>query len=253
MSERTSGTSPDRTIGALRVKLFADGADLTDMAELARRPYILGFTTNPTLMRKAGIGDYRQFAQAVMEVVQDRPVSFEVCSDEFAEMEAEAREIATWGASVVVKIPVTNTRAAPSYDLIHRLSHSGVKVNVTAVMTLDQVTATSGALAGGAPSMVSVFAGRIADTGRDPMPIVAHSVRILAAEPQIQLVWASPRELLNVFQADESGCHVITLTTDILSKFDLIGKDLADFSLDTVKMFHRDAVKAGLTLGTSIA
>jgi transaldolase len=188
----------------------------------------------------------------VLRIVQERPVSFEVCSDDFTEMECEAREIATWGPSVVVKIPVMNTVGAASYDLIHRLSKSGVRVNVTAVMTLEQIEEARQALAGGAPALISMFAGRIADTGRDPAPMVARAVEILAAERQVELVWASPRELLNVFQADRAGCQIITLTTDILNKFDLIGRDLADFSLETVRMFHRDALKARLTLGTSL-
>jgi transaldolase len=200
-------------------------------------------------MQKAGVRDYRQFAHEVLAAIPDRPISFEVFSDEFAEMERQAREIATWGRFVYVKIPVTNTRAKPAYDLIHRLSHSGVSVNVTAVMTLEQVERSVEALRGGAPSNVSVFAGRIADTGRDPVPMMADALRILAVEPRAELIWASPRELLNLFQADAIGCHIVTVTTDILKKLDLIGKDLGEFSLETVKMFHRDALKAGLSLG----
>jgi transaldolase len=237
-----------KAIQDLRVKLFADGANLSDMRMLAERPYIRGFTTNPTLMEKAGVRDYRQFAREVLTAIPDRPISFEVFSDEFAEMEWQAREIATWGRCVYVKIPVTNTRAKPAYDLIHRLSHSGVSVNVTAVMTLEQVERSVEVLRGGAPSNVSVFAGRIADTGRDPVPIMVDALRILASEPRAELIWASPRELLNLFQADAIGCHIVTVTTDILKKLDLIGKDLGEFSLETVKMFHRDALKAGLSL-----
>jgi transaldolase len=232
----------------LRVKLFADGADLAEMAALYRRPYIRGFTTNPTLMHKAGIRDYRQFAREVIAVIPDRPVSFEVFSDDFVEMECQARQIGTWGPCVYVKIPVTNSLGEPAYDLIHRLSHAGIRVNVTAVMTLEQVDAAVEAVRGGAPSNVSMFAGRIADTGRDPVPIIAEALRLMAKEPRAELIWASPRELLNVFQADTIGCHIITLSIDILRKTDLVGKDLSEFSLDTVKMFRSDAVKAGLSL-----
>jgi transaldolase len=235
-------------IADLRVKLYADGADLADMAALYQRRYIRGFTTNPTLMYKAGIRDYRQFAREVIAVIPDRPVSFEVFSDDFDEMECQARHIGTWGGCVYVKIPVTNTLGEPAYDLIHRLSHSGVRVNVTAIMTLEQVEAAVEALCGGAPSNVSMFAGRIADTGRDPMPIVAEALRIVAKEPRAELIWASPREVLNVFQANAIGCHIITLTSDILRKIDLVGKDLSEFSLETVKMFRSDAVRAGLSL-----
>jgi transaldolase len=232
----------------LKVKIFGDGAELDGMVSLAREPYIKGFTTNPTLMRKAGITDYRAFAREVVAAIPDKPISFEVFSDEFDEMERQAGEIATWGDHVYVKIPVTNTRREPAYDLIHRLSHGGVKVNVTAIMTLDQVRQVVDALQGGAPSNVSVFAGRIADTGRDPLPIMAEAVELLQREPAAELIWASPRELLNIFHAEEIGCHIITVTPDILKKLSLLGKDLTDFSLDTVKMFHEDAEKAGFTL-----
>ena len=232
----------------LRVQLFADGASLDDMIAMSRRPYIRGFTTNPTLMRQAGVRDYATFARDALAAIPDRPISFEVLSDGFAEMECQARDIASWGASVFVKIPITNTLAQPSYSLIHRLSHSGVRVNVTAVMTLDQVARAVDALAGGAPSNISVFAGRIADTGRDPVPLMAEAVDIAAAQPQVKLIWASPRELLNIFQADQIGCPIITVTTGILNKLDCVGKDLDAFSLETVKMFHGDAMKAGFTL-----
>jgi transaldolase len=237
-----------KTLQDLNVKLFADGADKAGMLEMYRKPFVKGFTTNPTLMRKAGITDYRAFAHEILAEIHDRPISFEVFSDEFDEMERQAREIATWGQNVYVKIPITNTRREPAYDLVHALSHDGVKVNVTAMMTLEQVQAIAGKLRGGAPSNVSVFAGRIADTGRDPMPIMAESVRLLADVPGAELIWASPRELLNVFQADEIGCHIITATNDILKKLDLIGRDLADYSLDTVKMFFNDAAQAGFAL-----
>jgi transaldolase len=230
------------------VKLFADGADLSEMLAMYRRHDIRGFTTNPTLMKKAGVSDYRQFAREVLAAIPDRPISFEVLSDDFCEMEGQAREISTWSPCVYVKIPISDTRGAPSLDLIHRLSHSGVKVNVTAVLTLEQVRAAADALRDGAASSVSVFAGRIADTGRDPVPIMADAVAVLTSVPRSELIWASPRELLNVFQADAAGCHIITLTPDILRKWDLIGKDLRELSLDTVKMFRADAVRAGLTL-----
>ena len=231
---------------ALRVKLFADGADVADMQALAARPDIQGFTTNPTLMHKAGIRDYRRFAREVLAVVGTKPISFEVFADDFPEMERQAREIATWGPSVYVKIPVTDTAGRPTADLAHRLSHDGVRINVTAVLTVQQVAASAAALAGGAPSLVSIFAGRIADTGRDPVPIVAESVRYLAtASPATEVIWASPRELLNIFQADAASCHIITITADILKKWPMVGKDLAALSLDTVRMFRDDAVKAG--------
>jgi transaldolase len=235
-------------VSDLKVKLFADGADKAGMLEMYRKPFVKGFTTNPTLMRKAGVSDYRGFAREVLEAIPDRPISFEVFSDDFDEMERQAREIATWGENVYVKIPITNTRREPAYDLVRALSHEGVKVNVTAMITLEQVRAVADAVRGGAPSCVSVFAGRIADTGVDPMPIMAESVRILADVPGAELIWASPRELLNVFQAEAVGCHIITATNDILKKLDLIGKDLADYSLDTVKMFFNDAAQAGFTL-----
>jgi transaldolase len=234
----------------LKIKIFADGAELDGMLALYRQPSIKGFTTNPTLMRKAGISDYPSFARQVLRAIPDRPISFEVFSDEFDEMERQAREIATWGEHVYVKIPVTNTQRVPAYDLIHRLSHAGVKVNVTAIMTLDQVRDVVAAVRGGAPSNVSVFAGRIADTGRDPVPLMAAAVELLRLEPRSELIWASPRELLNLFQADAIGCHIITVTHDILKKLTLVGKSLDDYSLDTVKMFYDDARAAGFSLQT---
>lgn len=233
---------------ALRIKIFADGADKAGMLEMARKPYISGFTTNPTLMRKAGVVDYRAFAHEIIAAIPNRPISFEVFSDEFSEMERQAYEIASWGDLVYVKIPVTNTRSEPAYGLIRRLAKAGVKLNVTALMTLEQVSEVSNALAGGPSSYISVFAGRVADTGRDPVPMMATAVERLRPHPQQELIWASPREILNIFQADAIGCHVITVTNDILKKLDLIGKDLADYSLDTVKMFYRDAQQAGYTL-----
>jgi transaldolase len=237
-----------KSMADLKVKIFGDGAELASMLTLYRQPYISGFTTNPTLMSKAGIRDYRAFARDVLTAIPDRPVSFEVFSDEVPEMERQACDIATWGDNVYVKIPVTNTRREPTYDLIDRLSHHRVKVNVTAVMTLAQVRNVVARLRGGAPSCVSVFAGRIADTGRDPLPIMKEAVEILRAEPKAELIWASPRELLNIFQADEIGCHIITVTHDILAKLAIVGKDLDDYSLDTVRMFYNDAQKAGFIL-----
>jgi transaldolase len=237
----------------LRTKIFGDGAELDGMLALYRQPFIKGFTTNPTLMRKAGITDYRAFAHQVLAAIPDRPISFEVFSDEFREMEQQAREIATWGEHVYVKIPVTNTRRESAVDLFHRLSHSGVRVNVTAIMTLDQVRAVTDAVNGGAPSNVSVFAGRVADTGRDPVPLMAEAIDIVKAAPKAEVIWASPRELLNIFQADAIGCHIITVTSDILKKLSLVGKDLDDFSLDTVKMFYDDARAAGFSLSRESA
>ena len=232
----------------LRVKLFADGASLDDMAALYRRPYIRGFTTNPTLMRKAGVAHYETFARQVLTAIPDRPISFEVFSDDFGEMELQARAIAGWGPNVYVKIPITNTVGRPARDLIHRLSHDGVKVNVTAILTPQQVADSIDALRGGAPSNVSIFAGRIADTGRDPAPFIRDAVALTADAPGVEIIWASPRELLNLVQADDTGCHIITVTTDLLDKLPLLGRDLGVFSLDTVKMFRDDAVKAGFTL-----
>jgi transaldolase len=237
-----------KPLSELRVKIFGDGAELSGMQALYRQPFIRGFTTNPTLMNKAGIRDYRAFAREVLAAIPDRPISFEVFSDELGEMERQAREIARWGSNVYVKLPVTNTRREPTDSLIERLSHEGVKVNVTATMTLAQVRAIVARLKGGAPSCVSVFAGRIADTGRDPVPIMKEALEILRVEPKAELIWASPRELLNIFQADAIGCHIITVTGDILAKLSNVGKDLDDYSLDTVKMFHSDAQKAGFKL-----
>ena len=228
-------------IDELSVKIFADGADVAGMVALARQPWVKGFTTNPTLMAKAGVTDYHAFASDVLAAIPDRPISFEVFSDEFDEMERQARAIAAWGEHVFVKIPVTNTRGESSAELVRRLSHEGIKLNVTAVMSLRQVEEVVAAVRGGARSCVSVFAGRIADTGRDPVPHMTAALELLAVEPKAELVWASPRELLNIFQADAIGCHIITVTSDILQKLALVGRDLDAFSLDTVKMFHTDA------------
>jgi transaldolase len=237
-----------KIVSDLKVKIFGDGADLQSMLALYQKPFVRGFTTNPTLMNKAGIRDYRAFAKEVLTAIPDRPISFEVFSDDLKDMERQAREIATWGSEVYVKIPVTNTKREPAADLVRRLSHEGVKVNVTAIMTLAQVRDIVAALEGGAPSCVSVFAGRIADTGRDPLPLMVDCMRILKEEPKAELIWASPREVLNIFQADDIGCHIITVTQDILGKLSNVGKDLDEFSLDTVKMFHNDAQKAGFAL-----
>ena len=237
-----------KSISALKVQLFADGADKAQILKSYANPLIKGFTTNPTLMRVAGITDYEAFAHDILKVVTDRPISFEVFADEFGEMERQALKIAAWGKNVYVKIPVTNTRRESSMKLIQKLSHSGVKVNVTAIMTLDQVRDSVAALGGGAPSVVSVFAGRIADTGRDPIPIMAESVKMLSPHPTMELIWASPRELLNIFQADDIGCHIITVTDGVLSKLTTVGKDLGDYSLETVQMFFNDASKSGFKL-----
>jgi transaldolase len=231
-----------------KVKIFADGANKADMLRLYADSRIQGFTTNPTLMRSAGVTDYMAFAKDILMAIPDRPISFEVFSDEFAEMERQALEIASWGSNVFVKIPVTNTRREPSYDLIRSLAQRRVQLNVTAIMTLAQVRAVSAALGNHAPSNVSIFAGRIADTGRDPVPIMVDAVEICRPHANQKLIWASPRELLNIIQADEIGCHIITVTADILRKLSLIGKDLEDYSLDTVKMFRDDAVAAGFHL-----
>lgn len=236
------------SLDTLRVRIFADGADTRGMLEMSRLPYIAGFTTNPTLMRKAAIADYRAFAREVLAEITDRPISFEVFSDEFREMERQAHEIASWGPNVYVKVPVTNTRREPACALIRTLAAAGVQLNVTAVMTLSQVREIAAALAGGPPAFVSVFAGRIADTGRDPVPLMAAAVELLRPYPNEQMIWASPREVLNLFHADAVGCDVITMTNDLLKKLTLVGKDLSDFSLETVQMFHDDAARAGYSL-----
>lgn len=237
-----------KSISDLRVKIFADGADLPAMRRLAAAPYVSGFTTNPTLMRKAGVGNYHAFARAALAAAGDRPVSFEVLSDTLPEMTAEARQIASWGSKVYVKVPVTNTAGQSTDDVIRTLAASGVRVNVTAVFTIQQVRRVVCALRGGAPAQISVFAGRIADTGRDPVPVMREAAAWTADAPGTELIWASPRELLNLFQADEAGCDIITITSDILEKLPLVGKDLDAFSLETVRMFFNDARKAGLTL-----
>ena len=234
-----------KSLEDLTIKIFADGADKAGMLELYRNPLITGMTTNPTLMKKAGITDYEAFAKDILSCIKEKPISFEVFSDEFHEMERQAHKIAEWGSNVYVKIPVTNTRREPSYPLVERLSRSGLKVNVTAIMTPRQVQESAAALAGSPGAYVSVFAGRIADSGRDPVPIMCQAVSDLAVAPKAELIWASPREVLNIFQADAIGCHVITLTSDILKKLSNVGKDLDTYSLETVQMFLDDAVRAG--------
>lgn len=235
-------------ISALKVKIFADGADKSGMLEMYAKPFIKGLTTNPTLMRKAGISDYEAFSRDILSEIKDKPLSLEVFSDDFAEMERQAMKIAGWGDNVYVKIPVTNTKKESSYALVKRLSEAGVKLNVTALMTLPQVRDVVAALNPKVPSYVSVFAGRIADTGTDPVPLMAAAVEMLKVKPLAELIWASPRELLNIFQADQIGCHVITVTNDVLKKLSLVGLDLDDYSLDTVKMFYNDAMAAGFDL-----
>lgn len=228
----------------LRIRIFADGADPSAFAALAADPIVQGFTTNPTLMRAAGIEDYERFARDVLSAIGGKPVSFEVFADEADEMEAQAREIASWGSNVFVKLPVSDTRGGPTYELLRRLAVAGVRLNVTAVMTHDQIKASAEAIAPSGHGLISVFAGRIADTGRDPVPHMAHAVELLRPFPGIELLWASPRELLNLFHADAVGCHVITMTPELLRKLPLLGKDLAAYSLETVRMFHDDAAKA---------
>jgi transaldolase len=241
-------TQPVTYASDLKIKIFADGADRESIVRLYANPLIQGFTTNPTLMRKAGVEAYETFAREVLEVVTDRPISFEVFSDEFKEMEQQALQISSWADNVYVKVPVTNTNGEPAEDVVRRLAERGVKVNVTALMTPAQVSEVIEWLAGGPPCYVSVFAGRIADTGRDPIPLMAESLEILSAHPNAELIWASPREILNIVQADQIGCHIITVTHDLLRKLPLLGKDLDDFSLETVRMFRDDAVRAGYSL-----
>jgi len=237
-----------KRLDQLKVKIFADGADLKGILEYYSNPLIKGFTTNPTLMRKSGITDYEGFAHQVLEHVTDRPVSFEVFSDDFKEMERQARKISTWGKNVFVKIPITNMSQKSSVDVVRHLVLEDIQLNITALMTPDQVRVISPVLGNHIPSFISIFAGRVADTGREPGPLMREAVEIMSQYPNQELIWASPRELLNFYHADEVGCHVITVTHDILKKLALLGKDLDEFSLDTVKMFHQDAKKAGFEL-----
>lgn len=236
----------------LRIKLFADGADFDSIVALAANPIIRGFTTNPTLARNAGVRNYEEFGRKVLAAVPNRPVSLEVFADDFAGMIRQGRAIAGWGENVNVKIPVTNTNREFSGEVIRQLSAEGTVVNVTAITTVDQVRRVAENLSPDAPAIVSVFAGRVADTGVDPVPMMAEAVKILQQRPRAELLWASPRELLNVFQADAVGCHIITATKDILAKLSLVGKDLDDYSLETVKMFRRDAVAAGFEIGDPV-
>jgi len=235
-------------IDSLKVKIFADGADKVGMLEMNNKSFVKGLTTNPTLMKKAGIKDYEAFAKDILSVVTEKPISFEVFSDDIDEMERQASKIATWGKNVYVKIPVTNTQSVPTYSLVKKLADKGVKLNVTAIMTLEQVRDVVLNLNSDVESYVSVFAGRIADTGIDPVPLMSAAVQITSINSKAEVIWASPRELLNIFQADEIGCQVITVTNDILKKLELVGYDLSNYSLDTVKMFYKDAVEAGFKL-----
>jgi len=249
MDRRAQVTDMQPNLDSLKIKIFGDGADRKTMVELYRNPRIKGFTTNPTLMRKDGVTDYERFAREVLAAIPDRPISFEVLSDDLDEMERQARTIVQWGSNANVKIPITNTQRISSVPLIRRLARDGIKVNVTGLTTLEQVSAAGQALGEGSVfSIVSVFGGRIADTGRDPVPIMAEAVERLRRYPHVELLWASPRELLNIFQADAVGCHIITLTADILKKLPLVGKDLDQYSQETVQMFRNDAVKAGYVL-----
>jgi len=252
MNKKLNKKGPDSNQGVsidrLKVKLFADGAEKAGMLEMAAKSFIKGLTTNPTLMRKAGISDYKSFALDVLNEIPDKPISFEVFSDDFAEMERQAIEIADWGENVYVKIPITNTHCHSACELIQKLSERKIKLNVTALMTLHQVREVVASLNPKVPSYISVFAGRIADTGIDPLPIMREAVRLIGNDTRTELIWASPRELLNVFHADSVGCHIITATNDILKKMELIGKDLNEYSLDTVKMFYRDALAAGFSI-----
>lgn len=235
-------------LGVRTVKIFADGANLQAILELADHPRIAGFTTNPTLMRGSGVSDYEDFARKLLEHITDRPISFEVFADEHSEMLRQARLIASWGSNVYVKIPVTDTRGRSTAAVVRELADSGVHVNVTALMTLSQVEAVTSTLAGGSRAVISVFAGRIADTGRDPLPLMRAALETMAPYPELELLWASPREILNVRQADDLGVHIITVTHDLLKKLPLLGRDLDAFSLETVRMFHNDAVTAGYLL-----
>ena len=237
------------TLEALPVKIFADGADLEGIIDLYRKPFIKGLTTNPTLMRKVGISDYEVFARSVLESVSDKPISFEVFSDDFPEMRRQALKIRDWQDNVYVKIPITNTKGESALPLIEELAKEEVKLNVTAILTIEQVKGVAGALRSEVPSVVSVFAGRIADTGVDPLPIMKESLSLLSSMPSAELLWASVREVLNIFQAADCGCHIVTVPHDILAKaIKLGGTDLGELSLDTVRMFYQDAVGAGFKL-----
>jgi transaldolase len=234
---------------SLKVKVYSDGADHASMLEMAKNPLIKGLTTNPTLMKKAGIANYTQFCQGILKDIKDKPISFEVFTDDLSEMKRQALEITKWADNVYVKIPITNTEGTSTVPLIKELSHQGIKLNVTAILTLEQVLNTAQALKGGAPSVVSVFAGRIADTGRDPKPLMAAALEICrSADPKMELLWASCREAYNIIEADQVGCDIITVAPEFIKKMSMFGKDLAALSLDTVRMFRNDAVAAGYSL-----
>jgi transaldolase len=246
--ERGTGGAMSAVLEQLRVKIFADGADRKAIAELAAHPVVSGFTTNPTLMRASGVDDYEAFAREIVELVPELPISFEVFSDDFDEMEQQARIISQWGQNVFVKVPVTNTRGESSAEVVRHLVAEGFRLNVTALTTVRQVEEIAAALSGCTAGFVSVFAGRIADTGVDPSPIIAEAVGVLRSQPQLQLIWASPREVLNILHADAVGCHVITVTQQLLAKLPWLGRDLEGVSLDTVRMFHDDARAANYSL-----
>ena len=237
-----------KKIEDLKVKIFSDGADKEDMLDMASKTFIRGLTTNPTLMKKAGIKDYEAFAKDILSTIKEKPISFEVFSDDFDEMEKQAMKITSWADNVYVKIPVTNTKKESSKELIKRLVERKVKLNITAIMTLDQVKTVLSVLDNKVPSIISVFAGRIADTGKDPIPLMKECLTEMKINPKSELLWASPRELLNIIQADQIGCHIITVTKDVIKKLKLVNYDLEDYSLDTVKMFYKDAVDAGFKI-----
>ena len=233
-----------KKIEDLKVKIFYDGSDKKDMLDMNNKNFIKGFTTNPSLMKKAGINNYKSFAKDILGTIKEKPISFEVFSDDFYEMEKQAMEIASWSNNVYVKIPITNTRKKNSKELIKRLTKKKVKLNITALMTLEQIKSILSVLNKDVPSIISVFAGRIADTGRDPIPLMTNCLKEIKINPKSELLWASSRELLNIFQADQIGCHIITVSKDIIKKIRMVGYDLEEYSLDTVKTFYEDSVKA---------
>ena len=233
-----------KSIKNLKIKIFSDGANLDEMLDMNKKDFIHGMTTNPSLMKKAGIKDYKIFAKSVLKEIKTKPISFEVFSDDFAEMEKQAKEIASWADNVYVKIPITNTKKESSISLIKSLAKNDIKLNITAIMTLDQVKSVTSALNTNTPSIISVFAGRIADTGQDPIPLMKESLNVMKTNTKSELLWASSRELLNIFQAEEIGCHIITVTKEIISKLKFVNYDLSEYSLDTVKGFYKDALDA---------
>jgi transaldolase len=237
----------------LKTKIFADGADKAGMLEMYKNPVVSGFTTNPSLMRKAGVTNYEAFAQEIIAAIPDRSISFEVFSDDFDSMYAQALTIGSWGEHVYVKIPVTNTKAESTMQLIRELAQQKIKMNVTAILTLDQVDEVVDALKEAPSSYISVFAGRIADTGRDPLPVMQKAVEMMSPYSQLELIWASPREVLNIFQADDIGCHIITVTNEMIKKLGLVGKDLTLYSLETVNMFYQDATAAGFNITPALS